>query len=602
MTTYTATYSPDDNKLRLYASARLDSELYARVRAAGFAWAPRQELFVAPMWTPAREDLLIELAGDVGDEDTSLVERAEVRAERFEDYSESRAADAQSARAAVARIADGIPLGQPILVGHHSERHARKDAAKIENGMRRAVKMWETSQYWIDRAAGALAHAEYKQEPAVRARRIKGIEADQRKVARTDTEYKLIRAAFLVDGLTHDRALRITNSCHISKCFTLEEFPREMPASQYEGSMGLWSALDGGVITAEQAREIAVRVADRVIASCARWDAHYANRIAYERAMLAEQGASALLDKKPRSAKALLPLVNYRAADGITAANPWHRGESINYPQMEMLAAEYARINKDYKGTRIVGNSHRIRTALMRGALVCVFLTDSKVHAVPGSVEPVARELPAPREIPARVVAQKDPEAEAFDLMRQSLRNGGVQVVIAPQLFATPADLAQRVIDAADIREEHRVLEPSAGTGALLRAIGPAPDKVAVEVNADLVDRLIKGAMGSGTHLFQRDFLECRREELGSFDRIVMNPPFSDGADVAHVTHAMQFLSPGGRLVAIMSAGVAFRADRKTTAFREMVERSGGVIEPLPDDSFKAVGTSVRTVMVTIDN
>ena len=129
MTSFTATYSPDDNKLRLYASRRLDSETYARVKAAGFRWAPKQDLFVAPMWTPAREDLLIELAGEIDDEDKSLVDRAEERAERFEDYSDKRMRDAESARKAVAAIADNIPFGQPILVGHHSEKHARRDAA-----------------------------------------------------------------------------------------------------------------------------------------------------------------------------------------------------------------------------------------------------------------------------------------------------------------------------------------------------------------------------------------------------------------------------------------------------------------------------------------
>ena len=62
--TYIATYSPDENKLRLYSSTRLDRDLYARVRGAGFIYAPKQELFVAPMWTPEREDLLIELWGE----------------------------------------------------------------------------------------------------------------------------------------------------------------------------------------------------------------------------------------------------------------------------------------------------------------------------------------------------------------------------------------------------------------------------------------------------------------------------------------------------------------------------------------------------------
>ena len=49
--TFTATYSPDDNKIRLCASSRLDSETYARVKAAGFRWAPKQDLFFTT-WSP----------------------------------------------------------------------------------------------------------------------------------------------------------------------------------------------------------------------------------------------------------------------------------------------------------------------------------------------------------------------------------------------------------------------------------------------------------------------------------------------------------------------------------------------------------------------
>lgn len=57
-----------------------------------------------------------------------------------------------------------------------SERRARKDAERIENGMRKAVRMWETADYWKSRAAGAIRHAKYKERPDVRARRIKTIE------------------------------------------------------------------------------------------------------------------------------------------------------------------------------------------------------------------------------------------------------------------------------------------------------------------------------------------------------------------------------------------------------------------------------------------
>src|SRR5437879_2478453 len=53
-------------------------------------------------------------------------------------------------------------------------------SSRLDNGMRRAVKMWETASYWKSRAAGAIAAAKYKERPDVRARRIKGIEADIR--------------------------------------------------------------------------------------------------------------------------------------------------------------------------------------------------------------------------------------------------------------------------------------------------------------------------------------------------------------------------------------------------------------------------------------
>src|SRR5207248_8303164 len=117
------------------------------------------------------------------------------RADRFEEYGDKRGAEADRARAAAGAIAEGIPLGQPILVGHHSERHARRDAERIESGMRRAVRLWETSRYWTDRAAGAIRHAKHKELPAVRARRIKTLEAEKRKQERTrDEAIRFLRA------------------------------------------------------------------------------------------------------------------------------------------------------------------------------------------------------------------------------------------------------------------------------------------------------------------------------------------------------------------------------------------------------------------------
>ncbi|HHU4950401.1 TPA: DUF3560 domain-containing protein, partial [Escherichia coli] len=127
---YRATYSPDDNKLRLYVASRLDPETYKKVHDAGFRWAPKQALFVAPAWTPGREDVLLSLAGEIEDEDSTLAERQEARAERFTGYSGKRASESAQALDEVERLAAMIPPGQPILVGHHSERRARRDAQR----------------------------------------------------------------------------------------------------------------------------------------------------------------------------------------------------------------------------------------------------------------------------------------------------------------------------------------------------------------------------------------------------------------------------------------------------------------------------------------
>lgn len=334
-----ATYSPEDNKLRLYPESRLPKEEYDRVKAAGFKWAPKQEIFVAPMWTPGREDLLVEMCGEIGDEDKSLVERTGERAERFRDYSASRTEDAEHAHKAVSSICDGIPFGQPILVGHHSEKHARRDAERIENGMQRAIKMWDTAEYWKGRAAGAIAAAKYKERPDVRARRIKGIEADQRKQERSKKESerwvrfwegKLV--AVKKTGEKHPLTITEGNRelivHYLGGCsggspyhaFPLVKYPRQLPASQYEGEMGLWTALGGSdgpshaVCTLEQARDLALADSQRGVAWADRWLEHYARRLEYERYMLAGDGGTVTDRKGPEVGGGCKCWASHRAA------------------------------------------------------------------------------------------------------------------------------------------------------------------------------------------------------------------------------------------------------------------------------------------------
>jgi len=574
----TATYSPEDNKLRLYPVTRLDSETYARVKAAGFRWAAKQELFVAPMWTPGREDLLLELCGEIGDEDTSLVDRAEARADRFEGYSDKRAGEAQAARKAVSALADGIPLGQPILVGHHSERHARKDAERIENGMRKAVSMWETSQYWQDRAAGALAAAKYKDLPGVRARRIKGLEAEKRKAERSKAESEKGLELWTTEGLTREQAIVVADRYGLRINCT-----KENPSGT-----SAWYALNPdqeNPASVEEFQDVARRVYPRSIANYERWIAHYENRITYEKAMLEEQGESKLLEKPKRPAP--LPLCNYRAPEGIDIENIYHRGEMIHYPQVEMTKAEYADIGTDHKGTRVVDNSHRVRVGYRRGGSFCVFLTDSKIHERPAPIEKTA---PEPLRV-AKTTYTPRPEPtedeKAFSALKRAVKTGPVEVVAVPQLFPTPHDIAAEMTQAADIEDGHTVLEPSAGAGNILQAI-ECGHVTAVELNHRLAARLRENFPRATVK--QADFLACNGD-LGLFDRIIMNPPFENGSDIKHIKHALHMLKPGGILVALCANG-----PRQNDELRPLADEW----TVLPPNSFKAAGTGVNVAMLTI--
>lgn len=643
MISYTATYSPDDNKLRLYASTRLPDDVYARVKAAGFGWAPKQELFVAPMWTPEREDLLLELAGEIDDEDTSLVDRAEERADRFDGYSERRAVDAQRTQDAVAAIADNIPLGQPILVGHHSERRARRDAEKIRNGMSKALKLWDTSTYWERRAKGAIRHAKYKERVDVRHRRIKKLESEQRKQERRRKDADVLLRAWTV---VHDadRSFKRKDG----QASTFKDRALHLASAGYAlTGYGLWSDLDKDAITPEAAQQSRIVDLGVVIARCDRWLSHLTNRLAYERAMLddagglpadrfdIEIGGQVKLDRgewavvtrvnrkdgricSVRTTARYVGLRNieevtdYRAPQGddqVRTLAATTLPKLCNYPGpgiREVTMAFWKRAFTDCKATRVLKadgthDAHRVRTMMFQGCEVAqVFITDAKRVDAPAPQADETPELPRAQlpDLPAPRPPREPSVAKvAADKLRTAIK-AGVQVVAAPQLFPTPDPVAAQLVAGLGVRNGDRVLEPSAGTGAILKALFRATthlalhDVVAVEINRDLAAAL---EATWNADVKAADFLTLFRDDLGGrFDRIVGNPPFADGADIEHALHMIHLLAPGGRLRVIVGAG-----PKQRHKFVNLLAPRGGRWEDLPADSFASSGTNVRAAIIT---
>ena len=81
-------------------------------------------------------------------------ERREAKAERLREWADKRDGKAAAGFKRADDIADLIPFGQPILVGHHSEGRARRDQERIRSGMRSGIENSRKAEDFRRRADG----------------------------------------------------------------------------------------------------------------------------------------------------------------------------------------------------------------------------------------------------------------------------------------------------------------------------------------------------------------------------------------------------------------------------------------------------------------
>jgi primosomal replication protein N len=177
---HSATYCPEDDKLRLYVG-RVPRDEYEALRAEGWTSTPKQDCDFVAVWTTAREDTALSYAGIILDEDQGPADRAADRAERFTGYLEKRLGEATG-------HADRYDAG-PSAHGFQSQARADRSAARHDRHASRAVNAWGKAEYWTSRTAGVISNALYKSAPAVRMGRIKTIEAELRKAEKNREEY-----------------------------------------------------------------------------------------------------------------------------------------------------------------------------------------------------------------------------------------------------------------------------------------------------------------------------------------------------------------------------------------------------------------------------
>ena len=178
------------------------------------------------------------------------------------------------------------------------------------------------------------------------------------------------------------------------------------------------------------------------------------------------------------------------------------------------------------------------------------------------------------------------------------------------QAFYTPPAVAQRMIAVADINPDDDILEPSAGMGALAYAastIVPKQQIWCVDTDDVACAALAKAGF---IHVFQCDFLTCHgfatqgsphEVHDGLFDIVLMNPPFINGQDMAHIQHAHTFLKPSGVLVSIIPSMTGRKTRTKMEkAFHTFLATHLEERIDIPGGSFADSGTQVSTSLIVL--
>ena len=169
--------------------------------------------------------------------------------------------------------------------------------------------------------------------------------------------------------------------------------------------------------------------------------------------------------------------------------------------------------------------------------------------------------------------------------------------------YPTPSPVVGKILDRVRFSEGSRVLEPSAGTGHIVRHLlsQGAGQVDAVEIHPDRVSAL-EGINNPRLTVIPANFLNLPANPI--YTHVVMNPPFYGTHWMEHVTHAFDFLAPGGTLGAVLPIS----ADRGSTAkhkrFRAWAKsqksRWGHLFTDLPPESFLESGTRINTVYMIL--
>jgi len=184
-------------------------------------------------------------------------------------------------------------------------------------------------------------------------------------------------------------------------------------------------------------------------------------------------------------------------------------------------------------------------------------------------------------------------------LLKEIIEGNNINLKKDFQYFATPKKIADKLVYYADIQNHDTILEPSAGQGAIIKAINKYSDirpdcyelmeqnRIILKENPEVYFKLIGN-----------DFL---RSESKEYSKIIANPPFTKNQDIEHIYKMFERLGNGGRLVSIASNHWKQSQNKKETNFRNWLDKHNAEIVEIESGEFKESGTNISCCIIIIN-
>lgn len=169
--------------------------------------------------------------------------------------------------------------------------------------------------------------------------------------------------------------------------------------------------------------------------------------------------------------------------------------------------------------------------------------------------------------------------------------------------YATPEPLGYKIVEWLNIKSDERILEPSAGHGAIGRFFPGYSVNTFVEPSYDLISKLKINTVGTVEHKKFEEF-----SFVNKFDKIAMNPPFGVGGYEAEL-HLKKALyrhmkkNVESRLIAIVPDGASMNKRLKALYDEDdFIDNYTLHTEiKLPACTFERAGTKVMCKILVID-